>query len=263
MREFDRLEPASGIATGPAAGSCAPHHCAYFLDFDGTLVEIAEHPAWVDVDPDLLSLVAALHRVAAGAVAIVSGRPIADIDRLFEPIRLPAAGQHGAEWRDASGSVHRQAFDERGLAMLRAAAREWRRRFPELVVEDKGLSIAFHFRRQPEMAGELEALLSERIQQLGRSFQLQHGKMVLEAKPAGIDKGRAIRRFLDDPPFRGRQPVFIGDDATDEHGFALVNSLGGLSIKVGHGASVARVRLKDVDAVRGWLRRMLMEHGHD
>ena len=263
MRGFDRVDLGSGIGTAPTGWSCAPHRCAFFLDFDGTLVEIAEHPAWVDVDPDLLSLVAALHRAAAGAVAIVSGRPIADIDRLFEPIRLPAAGQHGAEWRDASGSLHRQALDERGLATLRAAAREWRQRFPELVVEDKGLSIAFHFRRQPAMAAELEALLSERIERLGRSFQLQRGKMVLEAKPTGIDKGRAIHRFLDDPPFRGRQPVFIGDDATDEHGFALVNSLGGLSVKVGPGASVARGRLNDVDAVRAWLHRMLREHGHD
>lgn len=232
---------------------CSPQDCAYFLDFDGTLVEIAERPDAVAIEPALLDLLEQLNAAASGAIAIISGRPIADIDRWFAPIRWPVAGQHGAERRSAHGTVYRHADQQPALGSLRAAATEWQVRYPGLVVEDKGLSIAFHFRDNPQLQAPLKERLEGQLRLLP-NFQLQTGKMVLELKPDGLDKGRAIREFLSEPPFLGRAPVFIGDDDTDEFGFLEVNVLGGVSIKVGAGPTAAIQRLENVAAVRDWLR---------
>lgn len=236
---------------------CDPLACAYFLDFDGTLVEIADRPGSVDVDQPLLSLIAALYAAASGAVAIISGRPISEIDRLFEPVCLPAAGQHGAERRDAEGKLHRHAPHGGGLDALRGRGRAWQDRFPQLLIEDKGLSIAFHFRQAPELSLEVERELQAWLADHSHAFDLQRGKMVLEVRPIGIDKGRAIGNFLAEHPFQGRNPVFIGDDTTDEFGFAVVNTFGGRSIKVGAGPTIAQSRLDDVRAVRAWLGEAL------
>lgn len=232
---------------------CTPDECAYFLDFDGTLVDIAERPDGVVADPALCALLHALSTAASGALAIISGRPIGDIDRWFHPLRWPVAGQHGAERRDADGIVHRHALERASLDELRAAARDWQFRMPGLLVEDKGMSIAFHFRQNPELARPLEDLLQQQVRRMQHTYQLQTGKMVLEVKPGGLDKGRAIREFLSEAPFFGRNPVFIGDDDTDEYGFAEVNLLGGMSIKVGDGLTCATRRLDNVSAVRHWL----------
>jgi len=238
----------------PAVPCCEPGRCAYFLDLDGTLVEIAQHPRAVRIDRSLRTLIAALHKASAGALALISGRPIADIDRLFEPTRLPAAGQHGAERRDAAGRLHEHGVDRRPLDLLSAAAQGWREDHPGLMIEDKGLSLALHFRQAPEMMEQIAARVHERLQDAHDGFHMLPGKMVLEIKPSGRDKGRAIREFLAEAPFSERIPVFIGDDVTDEYGFAAVNALGGMSIKVGAGSSVARWRLADVTAVRRWLQ---------
>lgn len=253
----DQHEPEDMPGTQADTPRCVPERCAYFLDLDGTLVEFARHPAAVNIDSDMRTLVAALHTAAQGALALISGRPIADIDRLFRPVRLPAAGQHGAERRDAAGGLHVHAVDLHSLDLLRASAATWRVEHPGLVTEDKGLSFALHFRQAPELMGAIGRLVHERLQSLGDAFQVLPGKMVLEVKPSGRDKGRAIREFLTEAPFSGRTPVFIGDDVTDEYGFAAVNAAGGTSIKVGEGPSGARWRLKDVAAVRRWLRDAL------
>lgn len=237
---------------------CTPEDCAYFLDFDGTLVEIAERPDGVVAGPALRTVLVNLNCAASGALAIVSGRPICEIDHWFHPIRWPVAGQHGAERRDARGTVHCHPLDQTHLDQLRTAAAEWQQRLPGLMIEDKGMSIAFHFRQNPELASPLEALLREQLRQLRHAYHLQTGKMVLEIKPDGLDKGRAIRQFLEEAPFAGRTPVFIGDDDTDEYGFAEVNLLGGVSIKVGAGPSVAVRRLDDVASVHDWLRRLVV-----
>jgi len=247
----------------PTAPCCTPGRCAYFLDLDGTLVEIAQHPRAVRIDPDLRALIAELHSASAGALALISGRPIDDIDRLFEPTRLPAAGQHGAERRDAAGRSHVHAVDSRALDQLRAAARHWCDDHPGMMIEDKGLSLALHFRQAPEMMQPIALRVRERLQDMADEFHVLPGKMVLEIKPSGRDKGRAIREFLAETPFSERIPVFIGDDVTDEYGFAAVNALGGISIKVGSGPSVARWRLADVTAVRRWLQAAASARNED
>ena len=228
---------------------------AYFLDLDGTLLEFVDHPSPVHDDGRLQALLAGLHRTTGGAVAVVSGRALADIDRLLggDVPRLPAAGQHGIERRDARGHVTHHPFAAARLERAReqlAAAVAAR---PGLVLEHKGASLALHYRRAPQLGGYAHRLMRSLAPALGPRFRIQAGKRVVEVKPAGRDKGAAVLEFMREPPFRGRAAVFIGDDIADEHGFTAVNRLGGLSIKVGPGRTAARWRLRNVAAVWAWL----------
>jgi len=229
---------------------------ALFLDIDGTLLEFAANPGAVTVDPDLAQLLRGLYDNSGGAVALISGRSVADADSLFAPLKLCVAGQHGAERRDFSGGLHLHAPPLGGLRLAAERLRRLAAAHPDLVLEEKGMNIALHFRGAPRLEAELVPLLERLVSELGQDFELQAGKMVLEIKPTGKDKGTAIEEFMQEHPFRGRVPIFIGDDLTDEYGFALVNRLGGHSIKVGPGASVAPRRLADAPAVRGWLDRL-------
>ena len=230
---------------------------AFFLDIDGTLLDIADTPESVSADPWLIGVIRRLYDVTGGALALISGRPVVEVDRLFAPVRLPIAGQHGAERRDAAGGMHYHFQCARQLNDLRRCVLDWAANAPGLLTEDKGMSIAVHYRQAPHLAAAVQQKLLECLQRSDDTFRLQEGKMVLELKPAGKDKGTAIREFMDEAPFSGRIPVFVGDDATDEHGFTAVNELGGFSIKVGHGPSAARWRVPDVSAVRAWLKEVL------
>ena len=233
----------------------------FFLDIDGTLLEHAERPDAVRPGEPLFRLLAELHRAAGGALALISGRSVSDIDALFSPLRLPAAGQHGVERRDASGAVHRHAFP---MAALRGAAepiRAFAKRHAGLVFEHKGYSMALHYRLAPRLAAAAHAVVREAARTVGEGVEVQRGKMVAELKPAGHDKGRAIEAFMRERPFAGRVPVFLGDDLTDEHGFRVVDRLGGHSIKVGHGPTVARWRLANPTAARTWLNEWLESRG--
>lgn len=227
---------------------------AWFLDLDGTLVGFAASPGAVRVDRRLQHLVAKLHRASGGAVALITGRGIADIDRLFPGLHLATAGQHGVERRPASGHVARHRFPAHRLDGVRRRLARVAVRHPRLLVEDKGLSIALHYRRAPRLGGYVHRVARAMLAHLGAAYCLQSGKRVVEIRPAGRDKGIAIREFMQERPFRGRTPVFLGDDTTDEYGFALVNRIGGYAVKVGPGRTVARWRLRDVRAVRAWLR---------
>jgi len=230
---------------------------ALFLDIDGTLLDIAESPEAVRAGRHQLQLLAKLSHAAGGALALISGRPIAGIDKLFAPLKLPAAGQHGVERRDASGRVHRQNVDASSLRRAASRIREFAEQHDGLVFEDKGYSVALHYRRAPRLRGSAEEVVLAAASGLGGAFEAQNGKMVIELKPAGRNKGMAIREFMFEPPFRGRVPVFIGDDITDEHGFRVVNALKGHSLKVGEGATCARWRVKDAAALRSWFAHWL------
>lgn len=244
---------------GPRRGVPAPPapraDWAYFFDLDGTLLDIADSPGGVRLDPALRAMIAELHRVTGGAVAVISGRAIADIDALLEGLHLPAAGQHGTERRDATGRVTRHAFPAERLNAVRERLAAAVARQPKLLLEHKGLSLALHYRRAPRLGGFAHRLVRSLATRLGEDYAVQTGKRVVEMRPAGKDKGVAVLEFMQEPPFSGRTPVFIGDDASDEHGFATVNRLHGHSIKVGPGRTGARWRLRDVAAVRAWLAR--------
>ena len=230
-----------------------PANAAVFLDIDGTLVHLADSPGGVHIDRALCTLLAGLQEVAGGALALISGRSIADIDALFSPARFALAGQHGAERRSVDGTLH---FPAPPAARLRGPAAQLRslvQSHDGLLLEEKGASLALHYRNAPDQAGLAEHEVRRIVEALGDDFELQAGKFVLEVKPSGKDKGTAIAEFLAEAPFAGRTPVFVGDDLTDELGFDLVNRIGGESVKVGQGPTRARWRLDNADDVRRWL----------
>jgi trehalose 6-phosphate phosphatase len=227
---------------------------ALFLDFDGTLVEIADKPQNVHVSEDLKQLVDdARHRVG-GALAIVSGRSIASLDRLLSPFRFLASGIHGCERRTAEGITIRPEVDAERIAKARAALGELVRQHPGLLLEDKGYSLAVHYRLAPEMQSHVRSAVDVVLAGLGPDFVLQAGKSVLELRPGSWSKGTSVAAFMKEAPFRGRTPIYIGDDVTDEDAFEVVNDLHGLSIRVGAaGATLAQHRLANVGEVLKWL----------
>lgn len=226
---------------------------AYFLDLDGTLVNLAATPDAVRLSAPAHDAVRSLVAWSGGAVAVVSGRSIADLDRILGAPPLPASGQHGLEWRDAAESASISAATSPAMTAVRAQLAAFAATHEALLIEDKGLSLAVHYRRSPELSSIVHEMMTRQLAQLGTSYRLQHGKCVVELRPAGGGKASAIGRFMQRRPFRGRVPVFIGDDETDEEGFVLVNDAGGVSIHVGEGPTTARWTLPNPDAVVSWL----------
>ncbi len=228
-------------------------NCALFLDIDGTLADLAKTPDAVRIDPAIFALVPALRLELDGALAVVTGRGITSADALFPGLVLPMAGQHGCERRDADGTIHMHAPVKATQAKLRKLLAGLAQRHPELLLEDKGATIALHYRATPQLASHVHQTLRRSIDEAD-GYELQAGRMLLEVRPEGRDKGTAIEDFMAEQPFAGRMPVFVGDDRTDEHGFDAVERLGGWSVKVGPGRTAAQYRLSDPRAVHRWLQ---------
>jgi trehalose 6-phosphate phosphatase len=245
------------VRTGAPVLSAAG--AAWFLDFDGTLVDLAATPGQVRVEAEVVDMVRELERASRGAVALISGRRIEDIDRLFEPLRLSVAGQHGAERRGAGGRVRRSSANSREIGAMHGILRAWVAERPGLLLEYKGSTLAVHYRHAPELAAQVGAFMQELAARSGGSYCLQGGKMVFEIRPAGLDKGSAVLAFMREPPFAGRIPVCVGDDITDESAFAAVLGLGGTAVKVGEGDSIAPWRLQGVAEVHAWIRSSIAE----
>lgn len=224
---------------------------ALFLDFDGTLVDIAPSPERIVVEPALVHSLRRLQRRQGGAVAIVSGRPVAEIDRWLAPLVLPVAGVHGAERRCADGSVQRHG--DGAIQQVLAAAEGLVRGHQGVWVERKSAAVAVHFRDAPQAEAACRRALAAVVAELP-SLVLLAGKCVFEVLPADVSKGRALAAFMAEPPFAGRQPVFVGDDVTDEAGFVETRRHGGVAVKVGAGETAAGHRLRSADDVRRWLR---------
>lgn len=230
-------------------------NCAYFFDLDGTLAEIKPYPDQVVVPETILQLLHQLATHNAGALALISGRSMAELDVLTDPFRFPLAGVHGAERRDINGQTHvvRLAEDterEAGELLHTALAA-----MPGTTLEAKGMAFALHYRQSPEHEATL-IHLAEQIVRRWPQLAVQHGKCVVEIKPKGINKGDAIAAFMQEAPFAGRIPVFFGDDLTDETGFGVINRAGGISVKVGSGATQAAWRLDSVKDVWHWLEQI-------
>ncbi len=228
--------------------------CALFLDFDGTLVDLAPTPDAVVVAPGLLDVLLSIHDSLAGRLAIVSGRPIAQIDAMLFPLILPVAGVHGMERRSADGMLHYSSVPS--LSVIQNCALELATLHPRLQVEQKRGALALHYRAAPELELLCKTTM-ERAIGLASGLLLLHGKMVIEVKPVGVSKGTAIRDFLLESPFSGTRPVFAGDDTTDEAGFIHVQQLGGLALKVGPGASAAQHRIATPHALRAALAQLV------
>jgi len=233
-----------------------PRRPALFLDLDGTLVEIVEHPSLTRASPRLLRLLGKLPEPCGGAVAVISGRRIEDVDRILAPHRLPAAGVHGLERRGADGRIAVFSPGD-GLERMRRKVEPFVAGHEGVWIEDKRIAFAVHYRQRPELEADVRLLVRELQREAPPDIEVLAGNRVFEIKPSVADKGRAIERFAAESPFVGRTPVFIGDDVTDETGFRSVNALGGVSVKVGDGPSLARWRLAGVDEVLGWLERIV------
>jgi trehalose 6-phosphate phosphatase len=233
---------------------------ALFLDFDGTITAFAQHPGGVEIEPGLPDLLVRVRERLGGAVAIVTGRAFETLDALIGPPRYAGAGLHGLEWRLAVGKTHFSA-DPVGAGRIVAALEERFGADPRLVIEDKGSGVALHWRRAPELAEVCIAAMREIAS--SPEFEILRGHAVVEARPRGAHKGKALRTLLSHPPFAGRRPVFVGDDRTDEDGFREARVLGGWGVKVGPEPSEARYRISDVEGVHAWLAASLAALGRE
>ncbi|HEU0099119.1 MAG TPA: trehalose-phosphatase [Allosphingosinicella sp.] len=233
----------------PPLSRLAP--AALFLDFDGTLVELAEAPGAIAVPSGLAPLLDRLAQRLEGRLAIVSGRAVDDLRRHLGGFGAAVSGSHGAELHYADGR-RIPVSEPPGLAGARESIRRFAAADAGFLVEDKPAGIALHYRLAPERAEEAESFLEAVAQRSG--LALQRGKMVAELRPHGADKGAALRRLMAEPPFAGARPVFVGDDLTDEDAFRAAASLGGEGVLVGPDRpSAARWRLEGVAAVTAWL----------
>lgn len=227
---------------------------ALFLDFDGTLVEIAGHPEAVVLGEATRAALVILSEQLGGALAIITGREIAAIDGFLDPLRLPVAGVHGLARRNASGhfspAPDNAEFVEEAVERLRPLVDSE----DGLMLERKAGSLALHYRARPELEAACLAAFEGAVNGTP-GIELKRGKMVLEAKPAGTDKGTALIDFMSEQPFAGRTPVFAGDDVTDEDAFRQVNALEGISIKVGNGPTLAQYRADTTADFLSWLEK--------
>jgi len=225
-----------------------------FLDIDGTLLDLAGTPDAVIVPDGLQSDLRGLSARLGGALALVTGRTVDFVDRLFPGNGFFVAGLHGAELRTGEAGIPAFVADdglEAAKARMRRAAQAW----PGVLVEDKGIAVAAHYRQAPVMERAVRALMEEIAASIGRGWTLQAGKFVLELRPAGRDKGDALKAFMERPPFVGRLPLAIGDDVTDEAMFRAANDAGGLSVGVGKPLhpTAARGRIGTPAELREWI----------
>ena len=224
---------------------------ALFLDFDGTLVELAAHPQAVLIPARLAHTLAALHSHLGGALALVSGRRLLDLDGFLAPLQLPSAAEHGAQRRDAAGRISRAPATD--LRQVLQAAQELVAQYPALVLEQKEQALSLHYRHAPQLEAKCLRVMRAALAR-SPGLALIQGKYVIDLRPASVSKGTAIEAFMAETPFAGRVPVFAGDDVTDEDGFEQVLRMGGQAIKVGAGPSLARLRCDSVAAVAAWLQ---------
>jgi len=230
---------------------------AFLLDVDGTLLDIAPTPQSVRVPDTLLRHLQQLATLTGGATALVSGRPLHDLDRLFGPVQLALVGGHGAElriWRDGAAEEQRAAPLD---AWIRQQCFEVAAGNKNILIEDKGYSIALHYRLAPEwelaVKDAAEAILKQAPEE---ELEILHGKAVVEIKRAGLNKGSGIRRLMAHAPFSGRRPVYIGDDVTDEDAFAVMPEFEGVALSVGRTVDGAERRFETPEDVRQWIARI-------
>lgn len=228
---------------------------ALFLDFDGTLVAIADHPEEVRLDLSTRQALMHLDTLLGGAIAIITGREIAAVDRFLDPLRLSIAGVHGLTRRDAQGRTHRPTVDGGFASAIEKALHPLLQKHSAIFLEYKYGAVALHYRSHPELENQCIALMEAAVAELP-GVELKRGKMVVEAKAVGGNKGAAIADYLNEQPFAGRRAVFAGDDVTDEDAFVLVNARDGISIKVGPGETHATYRAAGTDEFLAWLRQL-------
>jgi trehalose 6-phosphate phosphatase len=262
IHDIGGIDPATADPeAAQAIGVPDLRQCAILLDIDGTLLDFAPSPQQVRVPAGLRQTLKRLNELTGGALALVSGRPLADVDVIFSPLQLAAIGGHGAEWRtagDGAITLRTKPLDaalKHRLAALTALG-------PGVLIEDKGYSLAVHYRLAPEKAEivrtEVAAICAEAA---SRTVEVLPGKFVIEIKPAGVSKAGAVQELMKLAPFAKRRPIFIGDDITDEPVFGVVAQLGGLGFSVGQVSAAVNGRFAQPQSVRAWLARLASGKG--
>ncbi|RWA65934.1 trehalose-phosphatase [Mesorhizobium sp.] len=227
---------------------------ALFLDIDGTLLEHAAHPDAVSVGEELRLLLQTIERRLDGALAFITGRSVAAVDRLFDPLKLRTAGLYGLEHRLAPGGPVEAADEPADMAAL-ADEIELELASQAVYVERKGPVLAVHTRAAPHLLARATKLVEQALERLPKGYRVIAGNAGVELMPLEAAKGAAIRRFMDIPPFAGRRPVFLGDDTSDENGFETTNAAGGISIRIKpRGPTAARHVIADVTGAICWLQ---------
>lgn len=241
----------------PPPPVCAVDKLALFLDLDGVLAPLADTPDAVLADPRRTRVLLALDRALEGRLAVISGRTLNEIDRIADGAARSAAGVHGLQRRRRDGSIV-AIQPSAGVAGAVAAFRAFAEDHPGMIVEDKGVSAGLHYRSAPQAEAEVTALAQAWAERA--ALVIQPGKLVVELKTPGADKGTALTAFMGEPGFATSTPVMAGDDLTDEAGFEAAEALGGFGILVGPARqTAARYGLADVDAVLTWLEAMALE----
>ncbi|MCZ0960291.1 trehalose-phosphatase [Paracoccus benzoatiresistens] len=233
-------------------------NAALFLDFDGCLVEIAPRPDAVVVPPGLPQRLARLHERLGGAVALVSGRDIADLRSWLPDFPGAMAGSHGAELSLDGRLIETTHGVDLDVASLHRAAARAVADSPAILVERKPHGVALHYRADPSLRTVVEEVM-QHLADAHPDMVLQPAKMAVELRPAGTGKDGALDRLMAIPPFAGRVPVYAGDDLTDEVAMAHAQARGGHGIKIGEGETVAHYRLSDPAALARWLDDTLAE----
>lgn len=235
--------------TQEAADGALMRRFAIFTDFDGTLVELAETPDAIVVPEELRQELAEAAGYLGGAFAIISGRDLSDLE-LYLPDGIAAAGGHGTQRRKADGArIDAAAALAETANAIAKRLEDFVARNPGLLLELKGSAVALHYRRAPALAEQCREAMAKALES-APDFEALEGKMVIEARPAFTGKADAIRAFMQEEPFAGRVPIFLGDDATDEDGFRAAQEMGGVGIKIGDGKTAARMRAPDVANAR-------------
>lgn len=232
---------------------------ALFLDIDGTLLDIAHSPDAVQVPAELGGILQSLSQKLGGALVLVTGRQIDVVDELFSGYRFAVAGLHGAEQRSQLGVIDRVEPDAHFIA-AKAYLREMSGKLPGVLLEDKHAAVALHFRNAAAMRGQVERCIAVAAGIAGDRWVVQQAKMAMELRPAGTDKGSALRQFMRGPDFRGRTPLAFGDDLTDEAMFCVATALGGVAVRIGESLdqSCADVLLPEPSVLRNWLEKLAM-----
>lgn len=253
------IQSGGALASGTHELSSELHHkytpgdLAFFLDLDGTLAPIAPTPDLAAVPAATIALLRHISQASSGATAIVSGRDTPDIKRMLAPLDLPYAALHGAVIKDAAGRTEAAPVSAGALNAITAGIEEKTNEMPGIILERKALSLALHYRNAPQFESALRQLAHDVLTPYLHEFNIQEGKMVVEIKPRGVSKGKAIEHFMGTAPFRDRVPLMAGDDLTDESAFIAVNAMGGISVKIGPGPTQANWRLESPAALYTWL----------
>ena len=253
---------AAAMAERPVLDRLDVENCAILLDFDGTLVEIAATPQDVRVPPTLKHTLSRLRDQLSGAVALVSGRPIADLDGFFAPLQLPCVGGHGAETRLGPTSEIWRSTAPPLDPMLKRRLIDIATDTPGIIAEEKTYSVALHYRLAPQAEKSVRARIEQACADYpSGSIEVLPGKAVFEIKPSGFNKGVAVQALMKLAPFRGRRPVFLGDDVTDESVFSVLGEYGGLGFSVGRELANTQGMFATPREVRQWLYDLMQGRG--